>query len=91
MQKVMKKDVTPTRIAAMRIPVLVVALATVAATAAAQTSSAPPDWARIEQETMRHFQALLRFDTADLDRFVDAGRVDAVGIRLTPFGARYRT
>jgi acetylornithine deacetylase/succinyl-diaminopimelate desuccinylase-like protein len=64
-QKVMKKDVTPTRIAAMRIPVLVVALATVAATAAAQTSSAPPDWARIEQETMRHFQALLRFDTAD--------------------------
>jgi len=33
----------------------------------------------------------LRFDTADLDRFVEAGRVDAVGIRLTPFGARYRT
>jgi acetylornithine deacetylase/succinyl-diaminopimelate desuccinylase-like protein len=24
-----------------------------------------PDWARIDEETMRHFQALLRFDTAD--------------------------
>jgi acetylornithine deacetylase/succinyl-diaminopimelate desuccinylase-like protein len=25
----------------------------------------PPDWARVEDETMRHFQALLRFDTSD--------------------------
>jgi acetylornithine deacetylase/succinyl-diaminopimelate desuccinylase-like protein len=24
-----------------------------------------PDWARLEEETMRHFQALLRFDTSD--------------------------
>jgi acetylornithine deacetylase/succinyl-diaminopimelate desuccinylase-like protein len=30
-------------------------------------SQAPqqPDWARVEEETMRHFQALLRFDTSD--------------------------
>ncbi len=26
---------------------------------------AQPDWARAEDETMRHFQALLRFDTSD--------------------------
>jgi acetylornithine deacetylase/succinyl-diaminopimelate desuccinylase-like protein len=25
----------------------------------------PPDWPRFEEETMRHFQALLRFDTSD--------------------------
>jgi acetylornithine deacetylase/succinyl-diaminopimelate desuccinylase-like protein len=35
-----------------------------AALLAAQTPS-PPDWARLEEETMRHFQALLRFDTSD--------------------------
>lgn len=33
----------------------------------------------------------LRFDPADLDRFVEAGRVDAVGVRRAPGGARYRT
>ena len=26
---------------------------------------AQPDWAKLEDETMRHFQAILRFDTAD--------------------------
>ena len=31
---------------------------------AAQTPQ-PPEWARVEEETMRHFQALLRFDTSD--------------------------
>jgi acetylornithine deacetylase/succinyl-diaminopimelate desuccinylase-like protein len=30
----------------------------------AQTPQSP-DWARAEDETMRHFQALLRFDTSD--------------------------
>ena len=30
----------------------------------AQTTSAP-DWTKLEDETMRHFQALLRFDTSD--------------------------
>ena len=34
---------------------------------------------------------LLRFDPADLDRFVDSGRVDAVGSRRVPEGVRYRT
>ncbi|GMU78731.1 MAG: hypothetical protein AMXMBFR46_15250 [Acidimicrobiia bacterium] len=33
----------------------------------------------------------LRFDPADLDRFVEAGRVDAVSVRRAPGGARYRT
>ena len=33
----------------------------------------------------------LRFDPSDLDRFIDAGRVDAVGSRFAPGGARYRT
>jgi acetylornithine deacetylase/succinyl-diaminopimelate desuccinylase-like protein len=31
----------------------------------AQTQSAQPDWAKIEDETMRHFQAILRFDTSN--------------------------
>ena len=35
-----------------------------AATLTAQGASSP-DWAKLEEETMRHFQALLRFDTAD--------------------------
>ena len=35
-----------------------------AATLTAQTPPSP-DWARLEEETMRHFQALLRFDTSD--------------------------
>jgi hypothetical protein len=29
----------------------------------AQTSQ--PDWAKIEEETMRHFQAILRIDSSD--------------------------
>jgi len=33
-----------------------------ASTAMAQT---PPDWAKIEEETMRHFQAILRLDTSN--------------------------
>jgi acetylornithine deacetylase/succinyl-diaminopimelate desuccinylase-like protein len=28
-------------------------------------SQAPVDWARVEEETLRHFQTLVRFDTAD--------------------------
>jgi acetylornithine deacetylase/succinyl-diaminopimelate desuccinylase-like protein len=28
-------------------------------------AQAPPDWAKLEDETMRHFQAILRFDTSD--------------------------
>jgi acetylornithine deacetylase/succinyl-diaminopimelate desuccinylase-like protein len=33
---------------------------------AAGPAQAPqPDWSRIEEETMRHFQALVRFDTSD--------------------------
>ena len=36
------------------------------ATAAVAAQGSPqPDWAKLEDETMRHFQALLRFDTSD--------------------------
>ena len=45
-----------------RLCLLILALS--AAVLAAQTPQ-PPDWARVEEETMRHFQALLRFDTSD--------------------------
>jgi acetylornithine deacetylase/succinyl-diaminopimelate desuccinylase-like protein len=34
-------------------------------TALAAQGPAAPDWARLEDETMRHFQAILRFDTSD--------------------------
>jgi acetylornithine deacetylase/succinyl-diaminopimelate desuccinylase-like protein len=47
----------------MRTPALLFVLIT-AASLTAQTPEAP-DWARAEDETMRHFQALLRFDTSD--------------------------
>jgi acetylornithine deacetylase/succinyl-diaminopimelate desuccinylase-like protein len=43
------------------IPTLVLALAS----SAPQKTAAQPDWTRIEEETMRHFQALVRFDTSD--------------------------
>ena len=36
-----------------------------AATSLTAQSPQGPDWARLEDETMRHFQALLRFDTSD--------------------------
>jgi len=39
-----------------------VALATLAVSA---QSAAEPDWARIQDETMQHYQALLRMDTSD--------------------------
>jgi len=45
----------------MRTPLLAVALLSLAATQAPPA----PDWSRIEAETLKHFQALLRFDTAD--------------------------
>ena len=35
-----------------------------AVTLAAQSPS-QPDWTKVEEETMRHYQALLRFDTSD--------------------------
>jgi acetylornithine deacetylase/succinyl-diaminopimelate desuccinylase-like protein len=44
-----------------RLLLLLPALGAVLAAQAPQ----PPDWARVEDETMRHFQALLRFDTSD--------------------------
>ncbi|MBI3264010.1 MAG: M20/M25/M40 family metallo-hydrolase [Acidobacteria bacterium] len=36
-----------------------------AATPLLGQTSQEPDWARVEDETMRHFQTLLRFDTSD--------------------------
>lgn len=38
---------------------------TLAASAALAQAPPQPDWAKVEEEAMRHFQALLRFDTTD--------------------------
>ena len=46
----------------MRLVLLIVVMATPSLTA--QTPQ-QPDWSTLEAETMRHFQALLRFDTSD--------------------------
>jgi acetylornithine deacetylase/succinyl-diaminopimelate desuccinylase-like protein len=46
------------------LPVLVAALV-LASPGSAPAQSRQPDWPSIEAETMRHFQALLRFDTSD--------------------------
>jgi acetylornithine deacetylase/succinyl-diaminopimelate desuccinylase-like protein len=40
-------------------------LVLLAATSLTAQTPAAPDWAKAEDETMRHFQALLRFDTSD--------------------------
>jgi acetylornithine deacetylase/succinyl-diaminopimelate desuccinylase-like protein len=39
--------------------------ATLASTVIAAQAPPQPDWARLEAETLQHFQALLRFDTSD--------------------------
>src|SRR5215831_5803548 len=44
--------------------VILVAFVSLCLIAAAQTAS-QPDWKTFEEETMRHFQALLRFETMD--------------------------
>jgi acetylornithine deacetylase/succinyl-diaminopimelate desuccinylase-like protein len=50
----------------MRRLVLILTLAFVPATAFVQSPrGSAPDWAAIEEETMRHFQALVRMDTTD--------------------------
>jgi acetylornithine deacetylase/succinyl-diaminopimelate desuccinylase-like protein len=43
----------------------VLALLVAVALTCASESAAAPDWAALEDETMRHFQTLLRFDTSD--------------------------
>jgi acetylornithine deacetylase/succinyl-diaminopimelate desuccinylase-like protein len=47
----------------MRHPAL--ALLLIATTALSAQTPQAPDWAKAEDETMQHFQALLRFDTSD--------------------------
>ena len=44
---------------------VLLAVLTAIAPAGAQRAPAQPDWAQVEAETMRHFQALLRMDTSD--------------------------
>jgi acetylornithine deacetylase/succinyl-diaminopimelate desuccinylase-like protein len=74
------------------IPALLLAAAT-AASVTASTTQAPgqPDWPAIEAETLRHFQALLRFDTSDPPgrerEAADylAGMLRAEGIEVTEF------
>ncbi len=48
-----------------RIRRLLLPLALLCASAAHGQTPVAPDWAAMEAETMRHFQALLRFDTSD--------------------------
>src|ERR1051325_1558553 len=43
--------------------VIAALVAAVSAAAAAQQSRAEPDWPKVEEETMRHYQAVLRLDT----------------------------
>ncbi len=44
---------------------LSIVLAVTLASAAALAQTREPDWAALQEETMRHYQALLRFDTMD--------------------------
>ena len=45
---------------------MLIALGVLVTTVAGQSQEiGAPDWAQVEEETMRHFQALLRFDTSD--------------------------
>jgi acetylornithine deacetylase/succinyl-diaminopimelate desuccinylase-like protein len=48
----------------MRAAVFAVSLALVAASGSAQ-SATQPDWPRVQDETLQHFQSLVRFDTTD--------------------------
>jgi len=49
----------------MRKPLFCILLCLAGAIASGQTSQTQPDWKVFDEETMRHFQALLRFDTMD--------------------------
>jgi acetylornithine deacetylase/succinyl-diaminopimelate desuccinylase-like protein len=49
----------------MRIPRSVPALLALTATAFAIQASPTPDWPSLEEETLRHFQALVRLNTTD--------------------------
>src|SRR6188508_1219517 len=42
-----------------------IVLAAIALGSASAQSAAQPDWSKLEAETMRHYQALLRMDTSD--------------------------
>src|SRR4029079_8913094 len=46
----------------------VAALAVCSTTLLAQGRPAEPDWPRVEEETLRHFQAIVRFDTSAKER-----------------------
>jgi acetylornithine deacetylase/succinyl-diaminopimelate desuccinylase-like protein len=46
-------------------PVLAGALAAVVASPGVVAAQSQPDWTRVEEETMRHFQALVRLDTSN--------------------------
>ena len=48
---------------------LLAALAMVSTAAlAAQGAAPPPDWKAVEDESMRHYQALIRFDTSAIEK-----------------------
>ena len=49
----------------MRIPTVLLATLLVVSAVGSAQQPASPDWARVEEETLRHFQALVGFDTTD--------------------------
>jgi acetylornithine deacetylase/succinyl-diaminopimelate desuccinylase-like protein len=51
----------------LRIPAAFIVSATVSTLLVAQTA-AQPDWKSVEEETMRHYQSLIRFDTTAKER-----------------------
>jgi acetylornithine deacetylase/succinyl-diaminopimelate desuccinylase-like protein len=61
----------------MRAPTLLL-LVVLAATAVSAQGPAQPNWAGLEEETMRHYQALLRFDTTDPPTTPPGGEKPAV-------------
>src|SRR5688500_11012697 len=44
---------------------MAILIATLASTALLAQSPSQPDWAKIDQETMAHFQAILKLDSTD--------------------------
>src|SRR5512143_2432060 len=48
-----------------RLVLATTAAAALATTIASGQVSGQPDWSRVQDETMTHYQALLRFDTSD--------------------------
>lgn len=49
----------------LRLALRVACIACIASTSVLAQTAAQPDWARLEEEAIGHFQALVRMDTSD--------------------------